>query len=92
MGQENDMYQDKKNDLYKNRTHGQRKEKGQGTWQIGKGTRTAENGTENLTGKNYDRKLYSNSKTRRWTAGKRKAESDPLVGPGFLTTLQTPGK
>ena len=36
--------------------------------------------------------LYESSITRRWTAGKRKAESDPLVGPGFLTTLQTPGK
>jgi len=27
---------------------------------------------------------------RRWTSGKRKAESDILVGPAFLTTLQTP--
>jgi len=27
---------------------------------------------------------------RRWTIGKRKAESDPLVGAAFLTTLQTP--
>ena len=28
---------------------------------------------------------------KRWTAGKRKAEADPLVGVNFLTTLQAPG-
>jgi len=27
---------------------------------------------------------------RKWTAGKRKAEADPLVGVNFLTTLQAP--
>ncbi|XP_023326992.1 sorting nexin lst-4 [Eurytemora carolleeae] len=36
--------------------------------------------------------FISETDEKRWTAGKRKAESDPLVGPGFLTTLQTPEK
>jgi len=27
---------------------------------------------------------------KKWTSGKRRAESDPLVGPAFLTTIQGP--
>jgi len=43
-----------------------------------------------LAGSEVWRHFVSETEDKKWTQGKRKAESDPLVGTSFLTTLQAP--
>lgn len=43
-----------------------------------------------LAGSEVWRHFVSETEDKKWTAGKRKAESDPLVATAFLTTVQAP--
>jgi len=43
-----------------------------------------------LAGSEVWRHFISETEDKKWTQGKRKAESDPLVGASFLTTVQAP--